>query len=250
MANVNDVAGSNVLSQYSTDRNKPDASKNNELGKSEFLELMIAQLNNQNPMEPQGNAEFIAQLAQFSTVEGIQNMSQGFESLSTAYKSSQALQASSLVGGAVTVNGEKESLLRHGELVFGMAEVPEGVSGMRLQITNDSGEMVEDVELGSVSPGDMRFKWDGANLEVNGTMADIDYDKFPTDSDGNIVPHEPGEYRFALVGDVDGQQQNLAVHMSARVDSVTIGENNNILLNLAGGGQTTMAEVKQINHVY
>lgn len=250
MANVNDVAGSNVLSQYSTDRNKPDSSKNNELGKSEFLELMIAQLNNQNPLEPQGNAEFIAQLAQFSTVEGIQNMSQGFESLSTAYKSSQALQASSLVGGAVTVNGEKESLLRHGELVYGMGEVPPGTTGLRLQITNDSGQMVEDVELGNLAAGDMRFKWDGANLEVNGSMADIDYDKFPTDPDGNIVPHESGKYRFAIVGNVDGQQQNLAVHMSARVDSVTIGENSNIVLNLAGGGQTVMANVKQINHVY
>jgi flagellar basal-body rod modification protein FlgD len=110
--------------------------------------------------------------------------------------------------------------------------------------------MVEDVDLGNLSPGEMRFKWDGANLEVNGEMADIDYDKFPTDPDGNIVPHDGGNYRFALVGNVDGQQQDLGVHMSARVDSVTIGENNNIVLNLAGGKQTTMAEVKQINHVY
>lgn len=250
MADVNNVSGSGALSQYDINKKQPQETPSNELGKNEFLELMIAQLNNQNPLEPQKNAEFVAQMAQFSTVEGIQNMSSGFESLANSYKSSQALQASSLVGGAVTVDGQDSSLLRHGELVYGMADVPSGADGLRLQITNKAGEVVEDVELGYQPNGRMSFKWDGANLEINGEMADIDYDKFPTDDDGNIIPHDPGEYQFQVVGNVAGQQQNLNVHMSARVDSVTLGENNDIVLNLAGGGTATMADVKQINHVY
>lgn len=250
MADVNNVSGSSALSQYDINNKQSKETKSNELGKNEFLELMIAQLNNQNPLEPQKNAEFVSQMAEFSTVEGIQNMGDGFESLASSYKSSQALQASSLVGGAVTVDGQDSSLLRHGELVYGMADVPAGADGLRLQITNESGQIVEDVELGYQPNGAMSFKWDGANLEVNGEMADIDYDKFPTDEDGNIIPHDPGEYQFQVVGNVVGQQQNLNVHMSARVDSVTVGENNDIVLNLAGGGTATMADVKQINHVY
>jgi flagellar basal-body rod modification protein FlgD len=103
MADINDVTGAGALSQYDIAQKKPKETSSNELGKDDFLKLMIAQLNNQNPLEPQANAEFVAQLAQFSQVEGIQNMSKGFESLSNSYKSSQALQASSLVGGAVTV---------------------------------------------------------------------------------------------------------------------------------------------------
>ena len=250
MSDVNNVTGSSALSQYDINKNSSQEKKSNELGKNEFLELMIAQLNNQNPLEPQKNAEFVAQMAQFSTVEGIQNMSSGFESLASSYKSSQALQASSLVGGAVTVDGQDTSLLRHGELVYGMADVPSGADGLKLQITNEAGEIVENVPLGYQPNGPMSFKWDGANLEINGEMADIDYDKFPTDDDGNIIPHDPGEYQFQVVGNVAGQQQNLNVHMSARVDSVTLGENNDIVLNLAGGGTATMADVKQINHVY
>ncbi len=250
MADVNNVSGTGALSQYDINNKQPKETKSNELGKNEFLELMIAQLNNQNPLEPQKNAEFVAQMAQFSTVEGIQNMSSGFEALANSYKSSQALQASSLVGGAVTVDGEDTSLLRHGELVYGMADVPPGSDDLRLQITNEAGEIVENIELGYQPNGSLSFKWDGANLEVNGEMADIDYDKFPTDEDGNIIPHEAGQYQFQVVGNVVGQQQNLNVHMSARVDSVTLGENNDIVLNLAGGGTATMADVKQINHVY
>lgn len=250
MADINNVTGSGALSQYDINNKKPEQGPTKELGKNEFLKLMIAQMENQNPLEPQANSEFVAQLAQFSQVEGIQNMSEGFESLSNSYKSSQALQASSLVGGAVTVNGSDSSQLRHGEVTFGLVDVPSGADGLRLQITNESGELVEDVALGNKPAGEVSFKWDGANLEVDGEMANIDYDKFPTDQDGNIIPHDAGQYQFRVVGNLGGEQQNLNIHMSARVDSVTIGENNEIKLNLAGGDSATMADVKRINHVY
>lgn len=250
MADINDVTGAGALSQYDIAQKKPKENTSNELGKDDFLKLMIAQLNNQDPLEPQANAEFVAQLAQFSQVEGIQNMSEGFESLSSSYKSSQALQASSLVGGAVTIDGQQESLLSPGELVFGMTDVPSGANGMMLQITNSEGEMIESVPLGNQPAGELNFKWDGANLEVNGEMADIDYDKFPTDEEGNVIPHEAGMYRFNVMGNVDGEQQSLGTHTSARVDSVTLGQDNDLQLNLAGGGKITMADVKQINQVY
>lgn len=244
--NVTNVLGSN----YSKDRNATETPDNGELGKSEFLELMIAQLNNQNPLEPQDNGQFIAELAQFSIVEGIQNMSSGFEDLAVSYKSSQALQASALVGGAVTIDGNQSSTLRHGELVFGMAEIPAASEGLTLQITNETGQIVESVALGYQPNGQLTFKWDGANLEVNGEIADIDYDKFQTDENGNIIPHPAGNYDFQVSGSVLGQQQVFDTSLSQRVDSVTIGDNNDIQLNLAGGGSATMAQVKQINAVY
>jgi flagellar basal-body rod modification protein FlgD len=211
---------------------------------------MIAQLNNQNPLEPQDNGQFIAELAQFSTVEGIQNMSDGFEDLAVSYKSSQALQASALVGGAVTIDGNTTSNLRNGELVFGMAEIPAATDDLVLQITNDTGQIVENIQLGYQPNGELSFKWDGANLEVNGKIADVDYDKFETDEYGNIIPHASGEYSFQISGNVLGQNQVFNSSLSQRVDSVTIRENNDIQLNLAGGGTATMAQVKQINAVY
>jgi flagellar basal-body rod modification protein FlgD len=248
---MTDVTGVNsALSQYGIDNKKPEENTSNELGKTEFLELMIAKLNNQDPLKPQDDAQFIAELAQFSTVEGIQNMSDGFEDLAVSYKSSQALQASSLVGGAVTVSGNDSSLLRTGELVYGMAEVPPGADEIFLQIEDEFGQIVEDVPLGYQANGELTFKWDGANLEVNGELADIDYSKFQTDENGNIIPHANGEYKFKLTGNVVGQAQDFDLAMSSRVDSVTILGNNDIQLNLAGGTTATMAEVKQINAVY
>ncbi|MDX1341015.1 MAG: flagellar hook capping FlgD N-terminal domain-containing protein [Reinekea sp.] len=248
---MTDVSGVNsALSQYDIGNKKPEENKSNDLGKTEFLELMIAKLNNQDPLKPQDDAQFIAELAQFSTVEGIQNMSDGFAELATSYKSSQALQASALVGGAVTIDGNDSSQLRYGELVFGMADVPAGADELYLQIEDEFGQIVEDVPLGYQGNGELTFKWDGANLEVNGELMDIDYSKFETDENGNIIPHPAGEYTFRIQGSVLGQAQSLDVAMSQRVDSVTILSSNDIQLNLAGGKTATMADVRQINAVY
>jgi flagellar basal-body rod modification protein FlgD len=201
-------------------------------------------------LKPQDDAQFIAELAQFSTVEGIQNMSDGFDSLAVTMKSSQALEASSLVGGAVTVNGNDTSALRYGELVYGMADLPAGSEELNLQIEDEFGQIIEEVALGYQPNGELSFKWDGANLEVNGELMEIDYSKFQTDENGNIIPHPAGDYKFRINGNVLGQSQNLNVSMSQRVDSVTILGSNDIQLNLDGGTTATMADVKQINAVY
>ncbi len=102
MSVSNNVAvGNSVLDQYKFDTDREP--KSDELGKDQFLELLVAQMNNQDPLSPQENGEFIAQLAQFSTVEGIENMNTSMEALLSGYQSSQALQASSLVGRTVIV---------------------------------------------------------------------------------------------------------------------------------------------------
>lgn len=251
MADVNNVSGSSTLGQYDIG-NKKDTGKtsNNDLGKNEFLELMITQLQNQNPLDPQDNAEFVAQLAQFSTVEGIENMSSSLQGMSDSFTSSQALQATALVGGSVTVNSQDSSILQHGDLVYGLVEVPSGANNIRLRVTNAAGETVEEVDLGNLPAGAATFKWDGANMEVNGALVDIDYDKFETDEDGNIIPHPQGEYSFDVFGNVGGVQEQIEINMSSRVDSVTLGSAGEIQLNLAGGGVITMDDVLQINSAY
>ena len=249
MSDVNAV-NSDVLQNWSIDAKQPKQEKNNELGRDEFLELMVAQLNNQNPLEPQTNAEFIAQLAQFSTVEGIQNMGRGFEDLAQSYRSSQALQASSLVGGSVIIQDNTTSVLRHGQLVYGAAQIPPGAAQLTLKITDASGQVVEEVPLGYQNNGSLNFNWDGFNLLVNGEPMTIDLEKFATDEQGNYIPHAQGEYQFALTADVLGEFQQLDVQTSVRVDSVTLLENNQIQLNLANGQVSSLDQVTQISHVY
>ena len=103
MSTVGEVSSS-ALDRYQI---KNETTTKKELGKNEFLNLLVAQLNNQNPLEPQGNGEFIAQLAQFSQVEGIEKLNDSMGSLLTGYQSSQALQASSLVGRKVIIPSDK-----------------------------------------------------------------------------------------------------------------------------------------------
>ena len=71
------------------------------LGKDAFLQLLVTQLKNQNPLEPQDNGDFVAQLAQFSSLEGITTLNDTVSGIAGNYNSSQALQASSLVGRSV-----------------------------------------------------------------------------------------------------------------------------------------------------
>ena len=103
----NSNPASSVLDQYSTSTKNAAGTKSNEMGQDEFLKLMIAELNNQNPLDPQDNGEFIAQLAQFSTVEGLDKLNNTTETMSDGMRSSQALQASSLVGQSVIVEGNE-----------------------------------------------------------------------------------------------------------------------------------------------
>ena len=97
---INDVSSStSVLDQYRSTSSTENTE--NELGKNAFLELMVAQLNNQNPLEPQDNQAFVAQLAQFSSVEGLDNLNSTAEQMMSEFTSNAALQASSLVGQSV-----------------------------------------------------------------------------------------------------------------------------------------------------
>src|SRR5574344_1054483 len=93
-------AASTIWDEYS---HKVDREVNKDLGKNEFLELLVAQLNNQNPLDPQDNGEFVAQLAQFSTLEGIEKLNDSMGDIISSVQSSQTLQAASLVGKSVII---------------------------------------------------------------------------------------------------------------------------------------------------
>ena len=87
-----------------------DQKRNGELGQDDFLELMIAQVQHQDPFQPMENGEFIAQMAQFATVDGIQNMESSISELNGTMASNQALTATTLVGRSVMAPGGEFAL--------------------------------------------------------------------------------------------------------------------------------------------
>ncbi len=240
------INGNDFLPQFSSEQRFKEQPKDNELGKDDFLTLMITQLNNQNPLEPQQNAEFVAQLAQFSTVEGVTNLADNFDRLATSFGSSQALQASTLVGRSVTLANNQESQLIWGDLVQGVADVPVGANDLMLVIEDEAGQVVEQHALGNQLPGDLSFRWDGINIEVNGQLLDMSYDHLQVDEDGNVLPHPEGGYMFRVMANTGSANEALAVSVSKRVESVTL-QDSEIVLNLLGGGTAKMTDVARIN---
>lgn len=219
---VNGV-GASALDQYQI---KQDTTQNKELGKNEFLNLLVAQLNNQNPLEPQGNGEFIAQLAQFSQVEGIQELNTSMTSLLSGYQSSQALQASSLVGRKVIIPSEK-AVVDTSETFKGSVVLPVSSSNVYVNVYDSTGAVVNRVNLGQQSAGNVSFMWDGK------------------DSSGKVMP--PGTYKFEAQATYPDGTKGLYTMLPANVDSVTLGQGGGeLMLNLAGLGAVPLSQVQII----
>lgn len=235
MSTVSNTASSSAVTDNLSITKKQPANKNtNELGQAAFLELMITQMNNQNPLSPQDNSEFVAQLAQFSSVEGLERLNTSFNS----FASNNALQASSLVGRSVTVDSDTSTLIKGG-IVAGSVNLDYSTTDMKVSIYDEAGSVIQTIPVGKVPQGEAVFRWDGQNLEVNGELLDWEA------SEDAIAP--AGKYRFEITAMQNGKTEALNTSLSANVNSVTIGENGKLILNLAGVGAVEADQVKQFN---
>jgi flagellar basal-body rod modification protein FlgD len=219
MSTVNGV--SSALDQYQI---KSETTANKELGKNEFLNLLVAQLNNQNPLEPQSNGEFIAQLAQFSQVEGIEKLNTSMGSLLSGYQSSQALQASSLVGSKVIIPTDK-AVVDTSESFKASLVLPTSSSNVYVNVYNNAGTAVSRINMGEQAAGNVSFIWDGK------------------DASGNLLP--PGTYKFEAQATYEGETEALNTMLPANVDSVVLG-GSELMLNLAGLGSVPLSQVQVI----
>jgi flagellar basal-body rod modification protein FlgD len=195
------------------------------LGQEQFLALMIAQLKNQDPMKPMENGEFLSQMAQFGTVNGIQELQKSFADLATSLQSNQALMASSLVGRTVLAPGNEATLVAGGT-VSGAAVLESSAPGVVVTITDPSGQVVQRLALGAQEAGTVGFTWDGR--KADGTAA------------------AAGKYEFSVQAVSYNGSTALQTLMQARVDSVTLGGTKGLVLNLSGGGTAYLADVHQI----
>jgi flagellar basal-body rod modification protein FlgD len=226
---TNTAAVDNLSITKKTDTKK----NNNELGQAAFLELMITQMKNQNPLEPQDNSEFVAQLAQFSSVEGLERLNKNF----TSFMSTNALQASSLVGRSVSVESDT-STLQKGSLISGMFDMEYSAKDTKISVYDETGSLVQTIPVGELSKGENVFRWDGQNIEINGKLLD-----WKAPDNGAAV----GIYKFEVTATQNGKTESLKTSLSANVNSVSINEDGELILNLAGIGPVNVKDVKQFN---
>ena len=221
----------NSAQAKTTDTSLAAASKavsgNTALGKDAFLQLLVTQLKNQNPLDPQDNSAFVAQLAQFSSLEGITTLNSTVSSLAGNYNSSQALQASSLVGRNVIVQTNSVQLDDPSKGMTGSVTVPSSIAGGTVSITDSSGAVVRTIDLGSRAAGSASFTWDGK------------------DKDGNLV--KTGTYTVKANASINGTSTDMATYLPATVTSVTISQTGGeLMLNLSGKGTVALSKVQTI----
>ena len=188
-----------------------------------FMKLLIAQMKNQDPLNPADNAQLTSQLAQIDTARGMTQLNQTLEKMLGNSDSTQSLQAAALVGRKVLSPGNTLELGANGAM--GGFELKQSADNVTINVTDGSGRLVHRADLGVTAAGLHRFAWDGK-----------------TDAG---VAAQPGAFTFsisALTGGKSGAVDGLRL---SRVEGVTPGSGGGTL-QLSGGIAVPLTQIKQI----
>jgi flagellar basal-body rod modification protein FlgD len=213
------------LSRFALPQAKAEL-KRNQLGQEQFLQLMLTQLQNQDPLQPMEDGEFISQMAQFSTVEEIGGMSRSLETLAESLTASMALQASTMVGRSVLVDGDTGTLGEETPLKAGV-ELHAPLNNAFVRIFDASGQLVREMPLGPRNQGVATFEWDGVM------------------TDGDRAA--PGTY-FVRAGFLNGDtEESLPTYIASKVASITLnGDGSGADVTTADGQRVSLSKIKAI----
>ena len=131
-----------------------------------FLKLLVAQLNNQDPMNPMDNAQMTSQMAQINTVSGIQQLNETVKSLSSQFATMQILQGATMVGRGVLV--EANTLSVDGGVAKGALDLSGDADKVTVQIMSPGGQTLETLNLGPMAAGRHDFEWDASSYQGTG----------------------------------------------------------------------------------
>lgn len=195
------------------------------LSAQNFMQLLLAQVQNQSPLNPMDSTAFLGQLAQLSTVSGVQQLNSNFNTLSSALSSNQAVQAANLVGHAVEVKANTVQWDGKAAVEGGIV-LPTASGKVAVTIADASGAIVKTLPLGAQPAGTAHFAWDG------------------TDADGDTVP--TGAYQLIATATDDDETTALQTLTTAVIRGVGLGGANGLTLELAGVGTVPLSDVQRI----
>ena len=216
---------SSVLNLGTAASTAAETASSESLGQADFLLLMTTQLQHQDPLNPMDNAEMVAQLAQMSTVQGLETLNSTVTSLSSSMANDQILRATNLVGHGVLVPSDYFSLEESGGASGVIAA--SGPGSLTVGVFDASGKQVATLNETASSSGELAFQWDG------------------NDSNGNRLP--AGKYsvsaQFIPAG---GEAEAVQTYIQAPVESVLIGSDG-LYLNLKNLGTTSLDQVLRVS---
>jgi flagellar basal-body rod modification protein FlgD len=189
-----------------------------------FLTLLVTQLQNQDPLNPLDNAQVTSQLAQLSTVNGINKLNDTLSGLVASFGANQYLQAAGLVGHDVLVPGS--SLALAGGKGAGGFSLGANADKVVVTISDAAGQRLRQFDLGRVAAGVQRFEWDGK-------------------TDAGVAVKD-GTFQISITATIDGKAVQLDPLSSGKVTGVVPGSNGT-QVQVAGLGLVDLSGIKQIN---
>ena len=208
-----------------TSTKKSDANGNQVLGKDDFLKLMVAQMKNQDPMNPADDKDNIAQMAQFSSLSGITEMSSTLKTIAGQLGKGSLGDAIGYVGKNVLVEGSTAYPRTSGGLA-GAVALEDDATNVTVTIKDKDGNTLKTIEMGKETKGAVAWDWDGKT--DNGEDAGegpFNVSVTATDGTGNVKAHP-------LVW--------------AQVTAVSMGSDGKPLLTLPGIGNVSTDAVWQV----
>ena len=222
---INKANGVSTTSSTSSSKSTTTA----EAMQEQFLTLLMAQLQNQDPLNPLDNSEMTSQLSQINMVSGIQSVNTSLQTLISSLSDSQAMQAASLIGKNVLVPGNSLPLAvdSEGKTSGALAGVNLESPADRVTITikNAAGQVVSTNELGSQKAGVVSFAWDGK------------------DSKGNTMA--AGNYSYSVEATQGGEKVNVTAMQYGTVYALSRDNGGSFVLDL-GDSKVSLQDVQQI----
>ena len=194
------------------------------LTQSDFLQLLVTQMQNQNPTQPTNPSQFINEFSALSEVSGINSMQSSMSSLSNSMSSAQILNGTNLIGHTVIASGNTVGLTAGGS-VTGAVNVPAGTTSLTVQVTDANGQLVRTFTV-PAQTGVTPFTWNG------------------TTNSGSAAP--AGTYNFSVSAVTNGAQTSLTPELAYTVNSVTIDPTTNALTLNTNGGSLPLSSVSQV----
>lgn len=140
------------------------------LGKEDFLKLLVTQLKNQDPLNPASSTEFVAQLAQFSSLEQLSNVNQNLKIIENYNQSINNLQAVNFMGKTVKSTGSMFSLGSNGYPNIDY-QLSENANAVFINIYDSAGKHIREIRVNQLPAGEHKFEWDGQ--DENGNPMDL-----------------------------------------------------------------------------
>ena len=149
-----------------------------------FLKLLVAQLSNQDPMNPMDNAQMTTQMAQINTVTGIQQLNLTMQTMAEQFSAMQTLQGTQMIGRSVLVQGNKLSYGSDGTAT-GAFDLAGAASAVKVEVVTPGGQVVGSMDMGALDKGRQNFAWDAS--QYTGSKGDLTFRVSATNQDGAVA---------------------------------------------------------------